>query len=156
MFQRVLEDLPDGVVLVDTERRILFWNKAAERITGYSREEWVAQRVQADPVDHTARRGGQPGTTVCPLSAAIEEGSSYQGRAVIHRQDGQRVVVDVHVMPVSSEDGTIAGALEVFRDASAWVALERAYEQVRMLAEEDPLTGLANRRTLDLALERQV
>jgi len=37
VYRAVLESLATGVYLIDRERRILFWNHAAEQITGYLR-----------------------------------------------------------------------------------------------------------------------
>ena len=34
-----LDHFFDGVYIVDNHRKILFWNKSAEKITGYSKEE---------------------------------------------------------------------------------------------------------------------
>ncbi|MFX8860496.1 PAS domain-containing protein, partial [Acinetobacter baumannii] len=39
MRTTVLENISDGVYFVDRHRRILYWNRGAERITGFSREE---------------------------------------------------------------------------------------------------------------------
>ena len=46
--------------------------------------------------------------------------------------------------------------MEVFRDASSVIALEDAYRKVRELAHKDPLTDVANRRSLDGLLQDQV
>lgn len=39
LYLQVLENLQDGVYFVDQNRKITFWNKGAERITGYSAAE---------------------------------------------------------------------------------------------------------------------
>jgi len=43
-YRIVLESLPNGVYVVDTERRILFWNDGAEQITGYLRQDVIGRR----------------------------------------------------------------------------------------------------------------
>lgn len=44
-FYKLLVENPfDGVYFVDTENRITFWNKGAERITGYSESEVKGSR----------------------------------------------------------------------------------------------------------------
>jgi len=40
----LLDNLHDGVYFVDCERRITYWNRGAERITGYSADEVVGSR----------------------------------------------------------------------------------------------------------------
>ena len=41
VYQTVLDGLEQGVYVVDLNRRIVFWNAAAERISGYLRHEVV-------------------------------------------------------------------------------------------------------------------
>ncbi|MCK5682659.1 PAS domain S-box protein [bacterium] len=43
-FNSILDQLYDGVYLTDLDRRILFWNKAAERITGYLADEVLGKK----------------------------------------------------------------------------------------------------------------
>ena len=38
-FEKLLDALYDGVYFVDKDRRILFWNRGAERLTGYTQKE---------------------------------------------------------------------------------------------------------------------
>lgn len=38
-LEQILDNLSDGIIAHDMDRRILFFNRAAERITGYSRKE---------------------------------------------------------------------------------------------------------------------
>ena len=40
---QLLNSLADGVYITDTNRKILFWNRAAERITGWSAAEVVGR-----------------------------------------------------------------------------------------------------------------
>ncbi len=37
--ERILDNLSDGIIAHDTKRRIFFFNRAAEKITGYSRTD---------------------------------------------------------------------------------------------------------------------
>ena len=40
----ILENLYDGVYFVDGDRKILYWNKGAEGITGYTNSEVIGKR----------------------------------------------------------------------------------------------------------------
>lgn len=59
-------------------------------------------------------------------------------------------------MPVWDQAGSIVGGVEVFRDASAMIALDNAHNSLRELAHKDPLTGVANRRSRDDLLRDQL
>ena len=38
-FRKIADDLPFGLYIVEPDRTIVYWNKEAEQITGYKREE---------------------------------------------------------------------------------------------------------------------
>ena len=42
-LETVLDNLKEGIIAHDMDRRIFFFNKEAERITGYSRDEIVGR-----------------------------------------------------------------------------------------------------------------
>lgn len=151
-FEKLFENLYDGVYFVDRHRRILFWNKGAELISGYTSAEVVGSYCYAQILDHTDRAGCHLCQAGCPLVASMSTGKPMAHRVFLKHKDNRRIAVDVHTMPVHDERGNIIGGVEVFRDATDAVALETAHEKLRELAEKDPLTGLANRRHLDRML----
>jgi diguanylate cyclase (GGDEF)-like protein/PAS domain S-box-containing protein len=144
------------VYFVDRDRRLLFWNKGAEQLTGYSREEVLGSYCQDNILDHIDAAGCHLCDARCPLVATIQDGQPKTGRVFLRHKDGRRIAVDVHVMPLLSDKGEIVGGVEIFRDASSTIALESAYNRLRTLAEKDPLTGVANRRFLDTAIREQL
>ena len=42
-YYSILENLPDGLFIVDNNRVITFWNKAAEKMLGYRAEEIIGK-----------------------------------------------------------------------------------------------------------------
>lgn len=57
LLQKMVDEAPFGMYVLDTERKILFWSGGAERITGYSREEWWAVTVMKENWTTSTRRG---------------------------------------------------------------------------------------------------
>lgn len=43
LLQKIVDEAPQGIYVLDAERKIVFWSAGAERITGYSREEMVGR-----------------------------------------------------------------------------------------------------------------
>ncbi len=114
--ERILESMPSGLVAVDTGERILAFNQAARRLTGYSEVELVGRPVTA--ILH--RPEGQPpspGWTGSPFGQALRTGASSlcQEATVVHR-DGTPIPVDVRVSVFRDEAGQIAGAVGVLTD----------------------------------------
>ena len=145
-FETLLDNLFDGVYFVDRDRRITYWNRGAERLTGYAREEVVGSRCRDNLLRHVDEQGRELCTDRCPVAAVIEDGQTRTARVYLHHKEGHRVPVFIRAAPIVGEDGTIEGAVEVFSDNSD---LSEAAERIRLLEEEAllcPLTGLGNRR----------
>jgi len=53
----ILDSIFDGVYLVDKGRRIIFWNRGAEIITGYQAEEVRGRRCAEDILNHIDENG---------------------------------------------------------------------------------------------------
>ncbi len=154
--RKLLDSLYDGVYFVDTERRILFWSRGAERLSGYAAAEVVGNVCYANILDHSDADGCNLCVAHCPLVSAMNGGQTTSHRIYLRHKDGRRIAVDVTVLPVRDDSGRIVGGAEVFEDASETLALESAYARLRQLAEKDPLTDIANRRHLDAMLAQQM
>jgi sigma-B regulation protein RsbU (phosphoserine phosphatase) len=117
----VLDSLPDGAYITDVERRILFWNGEAERITGWSRNEVVGLHCRDNLLCHVDK-DGHPlcGYEHCPLHRAIVTGTSSEQPALLfaRRKDGQRIPVEVTVAPIRDAGQRVIGGIEIFRDLS--------------------------------------
>jgi PAS domain S-box-containing protein len=110
--QLILDSIADGVFTVDHEGRITSFNKAAERITGFSKEEAVGQYCneifrsnlcfEACALKHTAE-------TTEPI-ANLEVN-------VLNR-DNREIPISISTAVVRDESGNVVGAVETFRDLS--------------------------------------
>jgi diguanylate cyclase (GGDEF)-like protein len=64
--------------------------------------------------------------------------------------------VHVRVAPIRGENGKVIGAIELFTDESSAEATEERVTELEELALTDPLTGLRNRRYLEVAIGGRV
>ncbi len=118
-FETVLRCVADGVFTVDTNWRITSFNRAAERITGIPVDRAVGRRCSE--VFHTdlCERG-------CPIRETLESGLEVIDRpARILTRRGRSVPISVSSAVLRSEDGTLLGAVETFRDLSTIEQLRR-------------------------------
>ena len=126
----VLDSLADGVYVTDTDRHIVMWNQAAQRITGWTAEDLVGRSCFDDILCHEDVDGNRLcGKDTCPLHRSIETGeSSTLPQMVFARtKAGKRIPVEVSVAPVRDPQGEIIGGVESFRDLSPLLAdLHRA------------------------------
>lgn len=148
--------LDSGVYFVDRQRRITFWNDAAEKMTGYSRERALGSRCSDNLLRHITPDGVQLCLLGCPLAGTISDGKVRETDVYMHHSSGHRVPITVWAAPLTDETGTIIGAIEIFSDRRDRSALLSELERLRHEVLSDPLTGLGNRRYLDIMVESRL
>ena len=148
-YATLLDNLYDGVYYVDRERRITFWNKAAERITGFSQAEVLGKRCADNLLRHVDNRGKALCEGDCPLSYTLLDGQPRSASVFLHHKDGHRLPVAIGVAPITDNRQKIIGAVEIFRDNSATVAALEHLKELEDLAYLDGLTKIANRSYLE-------
>ncbi|MEW5913422.1 MAG: sensor domain-containing diguanylate cyclase [Thermodesulfobacteriota bacterium] len=146
--QSILDCLYDGLYVLDLERRIVFWNQASERLTGFSAEEVLGRSCSDNILVHVGARGEQLCLGSCPMSEAMADGQVHEAEVFLHHKDGHRVPVVVRAAPLRDAGGNIVGAVEVFGDNSLHLATRQRIQELEKLAMLDELTRLPNRRYL--------
>ncbi len=144
----IINQLQDGIYFVDQDRKIQFWNHAAERITGYKAEEIVGKCCQRSGLNHIDTEGKPLCTLGCPLFATLSDGKQRQDQVLVRHRDGYRIPIRVNIFPVRQGD-VITGAVEVFTRDSPTVFEDDVIERLANIAMHDELTSLPNRRYLE-------
>jgi diguanylate cyclase (GGDEF)-like protein/PAS domain S-box-containing protein len=155
-YQNVLDNIYDGVYFVDRSRKILFWNKGAERITGYSAGEVVGKRCQDEILNHVDAEGRPMCQGRCPIAATLADGLPRHSDMYIRHRDGYRMPVSVRVSPIAEPNGTISGAVQVFNDNWSKEAAMQRIKELEELTLLDPLTGLGNRRYTEVSVRTRL
>ncbi|MBN1629904.1 MAG: diguanylate cyclase [Thermoleophilia bacterium] len=152
-YRAILDHVSDGVYYVDPQRRILYWNAAAERITGYSADEVRGSSCADGILMHVDDEGTSLCKKGCPVSAALADGEPREVRVYLHHKEGYRVPVLVRTNPVRNADGDIVGVIETFSDSSALLDALRRLDELSLATETDHLTQVGNRRSMMDRLE---
>lgn len=153
---KLLDSLYDGVYFVNTDRKITYWNKGAERLTGYTEQEAVGKHCFDNFLVHMDESGSLLCFGGCALGQTIIDGQEREAHVFLLHKQGHRVPVWVRVSPIRDEQGLITGAVEIFSDNSAARALEKRACEMEALAYSDALTGVANRRYIDLKVQQAI
>ena len=118
----VLNSLPDGVYITDSERKIVFWNRAAERITGWTKAEVENRTCYDNVLVHVDKDGHKLcGHEHCPLHRSIVTNQPSDGSLLVFAQlkSGGRTPVEVSVAPIRNHAGEVLGGIEMFRDLTS-------------------------------------
>lgn len=154
-YRELLDTISDGVYFVDRDRRITFWNKGAERLTGYLAEDVVGTYCANEVLEHVNDNGVGLCAGDCPLQAIIRgEVNECSAEVYLHHSNGQRLPVHIQAAAIKGDNGEVLGAVEVFSDNSAAIGSRALIEELKQLALVDPLTGIANRRFLEMKLSQ--
>jgi PAS domain S-box-containing protein len=129
-LRAVFESSPLAIMEVDLETRVIRWNRAAEKIFGWTREEML----------------GKPGVPMVPpaqqaeheeLVARVRAGESYTGHQTVRRRkDGTDFEVLMAAAPVQDEDGHVVSHLVVYADVSV---ARRQEARLQALIDSSPL-----------------
>ena len=155
-FRAMIDNLYDGAYFVDRDRRIIYWNRSAEELTGYLSEEVVGRKCGDDLLMHVDEDGTDLCKDVCPLAETLEDGELREAEVFLRHKAGHRVPVAIRVAPVRDRKGAISGAVEVFSENSAMVAARARIDELERISTLDPLTRLPSRHCLEQELASRV
>ncbi len=152
-YHRLFLSAQDGVMMTDTSGRILEWNPALERMTGWTREEALGQRPAI------LKSGKHPPEFYDRLWRSIRTGQPFVERFVNRRKDGSEFLVWESVSPVRASDGTTQYFMAILTDLSEREQMLEALrhtEQVKLVGQlaggilhevRNPLIGLGSLAT---------
>lgn len=109
----VLDSIVDGVFSVDRKWVITSFNRAAEQLTGWSKEAAIGKSCQE--VFKSSSCGND-----CVLAESIHNGKPVENKSVfITHANGKRIATTISAAPLINSQGKIAGGVQVFRDVQA-------------------------------------
>ena len=137
----------EAIYIVDKDRKILFFNKAAEEITGYKASEIVGKHCFNNILNHVDNAGTNLCINGCPLLESIKKNVVMDANVYLHHKKGYRLPVQVKSIPYLDGD-TVTGAVEVFYLKRERTTLNSDFIVADNLSMIDSLTGLLNRNFL--------
>lgn len=161
---RLMQHLVVPTFVIDPNRRVVIWNRACERLTGVAASEilgtsghWRAfyEKRRYCLADLVALGRPDKLDELYPEQHTVLEGSglgfSAENWCVMPRL-GNHLYLAIDAGPIHDEDGNLIAVVETLRDMTDQ---KRAEIALKTLAAKDGLTGLANRRCFDQALETE-
>jgi two-component system, NtrC family, response regulator HydG len=139
-WKTVVDTIQDGVMIVNTEGRIVSINRAFETITGYGPEEVIGQSCSM--LDCSAceriREGGS-----CHWCVMFERGKLKKQKCSMKRKGGKPINIVKNASILEDAEGNVTGAVETLTDITDLIDKDIQIERYkRVLKEEDRFHGM--------------
>jgi len=123
LFSAVVESSHDAIILMGLDGTITSWNKAAERMSGYTAAEAIGNNI--DIVNPPEVR-----VEPRPMRDQIARGEAVEHHDTVRlRKDGSRLDISLVISPIKSATGEVVGASAIARDITERKRAERALSQ---------------------------
>lgn len=132
----LLRSIGDGVMVIDANWNITFWNDAAYEISGWKPEEAVGRPFRE--IVRFVRSGDRTENIEFIRQAmSLGQGRTMENDTLMIRKDGSAVPVGDSVAPVfDGEGGRVTGAIIVFRDVSVQHELKDKEAQIAKIKDD--------------------
>lgn len=141
-FELAFEHASDQIVITDPEGRILYANRALERITGYDRQQARGKTIG----DKDLWSGSMPASFFAELWQTVKEKKiDFKGEVQNVRANGEAYVSEIHVAPVWGTLKQIRYLVIIERDITETKKLEQAKDNFLSIASHElqtPLTAI--------------
>ncbi|MBP7690569.1 MAG: PAS domain S-box protein [Anaerolineales bacterium] len=136
---RLVETVPEGIVIVDAAGQITFANAAAEQLLGLTRSA-LAGRKYDDPAWRiTAVDGGPFPPEALPFVRVMATGQAVYGVEHAIERDGRRVILAINAAPLDAPGGALTGIVAAISDVTA-----RRTAEAEVAAARDRLANVLN------------
>lgn len=141
-LRAILDGMGEGVLFLDSARRIRYVNRAFAHLSGFSVEETLA--IPETVWQHMMAASDEaPDVWNKRVQATLRTGRTWRGETRIQRRDGSQFDAGITVTGVI-DDGQIAGQIYLIRDISSDKALQEQKDRFIANASHELRTPLTN------------
>lgn len=156
-WKTILDNLYDGVCFVDREKRITYWNRGAERITGFTSADMTGTKCWEHVATYLeVAESPKLGQIDLEDTALIPDGLYREEEVFLHHKEGHRIRAMTRVAPIRDLQNKVVGGVVLFSDNRAMSEARLRIDELELMALLDPVTRLGNRRYAELQIQRSI
>jgi PAS domain S-box-containing protein len=127
MYQRIVDDAPEAILVADREGTIVFWNAAAEVLFGYPASDAIGHSL--DLIIPEAQRARHWDGYRRVMHTGVSRYTTDALAVPALCADGRRVSLEFHVVLLRNADDEVTGIAAIVRDVTARWQQDRALRQ---------------------------
>lgn len=143
----VFEHTSEAIMITDCNNKIVTVNRALEEITGFELSELIGKDPKVFSSGHHDRHFYRQ------MWNSLKQSGHWKGEVFNRRKDGHLFAEELSLSLVYDDKNQISNYVAIFRDISERKATE---QQLRFYANNEPLTGLSNRRSFIESVEHHI
>jgi PAS domain S-box-containing protein len=128
-YRTLVREAPDAIIYADAQGTITFWNRAAERIFGFSEEEAIGKSLDII-IPETLRNRHWDGFAETVRTGKTRYGAGDILAVPALRKDGTRISIEFTILPFPDRTGRILGMAAILRDVT------QRFEELKRLRAE--------------------
>ncbi|MBS3818122.1 sensor domain-containing diguanylate cyclase [bacterium] len=155
-IENLLNNIHDGLFITDVHKKISFWNKGAENITGFKESEMKGKPCSTSFLCPIDEKGTFLCQENCPAQQALTDENIHQTKAYFHHKEGFRIPVSLRAIPLLNKKEHLIGIACDFVDISPKVLMPQKTRELKRMELIDPLTQVGNRRYMEMQLHSRL
>jgi PAS domain S-box-containing protein len=127
----LINNVGQSVIATDLQGKVIYWNKAAEKIYGWSSSEAIGQNI----IDLTPTR--QTNKQAVDIMKKLSAGKTWAGEFLVKRKNGSSFPAFVTDTPMLDSNGELTGIIGISSDITARKRAETELMKAKVKAEEN-------------------
>jgi diguanylate cyclase (GGDEF)-like protein len=156
LFNSVLNQVQDAVVWLNKDRKVVYWNRSAEQLTGKEGASVLGKACFEDPALFVDFGGVNVCRDKCPVAMTLKDGAPRTLDVYLQHKEGFRTPASLRIIPVFKEDGDIIGAVETFTSTAPKVTLPLSISELEKMGLVETETGIPSKQYLDMTLNTRL
>lgn len=150
LLEKTLRSIGDAVISTDRNSNIVFLNRVAESLTGWTMDEAFGKSIYDvfNIVDQFTKKKAEDIVKEVFVSHEIQILSNY---VLLITKNKEEILIEDSAAPILDENNAIVGVVIIFRD---YTDKSEKIKEIEYISLHDELTGVFNRRFYEAELER--
>lgn len=143
VFRLVLDSLHTGILVLDRNGKILFWNEGAEHLAGHIRHDILGRSHRESVLPHCEGQGCSECGKTCPFTRTMHTGKATEVRMQVLHKQGHLVPVVLRVAAIRDPHGSVIAAAASFEMQRRQAQADRDQRHLIPPSCIDEATGVA-------------